>query len=161
MSTTVSLGLVLPDEYTPLTTFNTGMTTVDDRLASVEAWQADFDTTRVAALETKVADLETRLQALEGTAATAADLDAVTARVTTAEATLATTVTQVDEVVARVGSFSFATGDVAALQAVSPLSDDQLYVVVDTATNLQTLADGAADDTLYSTVVFGHATATS
>lgn len=161
MPTAVSLGLVLPEDYTPLTTFNSSMSDVDTRLAGVETWQTDFDTSRVAALEIKVADLETRLAALEATAATTADVEAVSARVSDNNNRLATAEKEVAGISQRLGRFSFATGDVDSLQSMSPLPDDQLYVVIDTAANLQNMADAAAENTLYSTIVFGHATGTA
>ena len=150
MITPITLGFVMPEEYTPLSTHDAAIASVDDRVASVEASLASLEPARVSELEKKVVALETELGRVKQSAAAAADLEAATVRITAAEEAMSLLGDQLS-------SFSFRTGTVADLQAMGSLADDQLFVVVDTQENLQSMAEQSSTAETYMSFAFGTA----
>jgi len=151
MSDTVGLSVVLPEEFTPLSTHDAAMAKVETRLSSVEEDVSRLAPAQVEKLEAKVAALEEELLALRQSAATAADLDAANERIEASESGLTS-------LQAQVAGFSFRTGSVADLEAIGTLPGDQVFVVVDTPDNLAALGAEQSADQLAMSLAFGAAT---
>lgn len=151
MTTPVQFNVILPEEYTPLATHESAMSTMGSRLSEVEKALANNDNTSPADptdLADRVAELERQLAALKTSAASDADVKALTKRTDTNEASIA-------HVIAQLASFSFETGDVAALRERNSLPERQLFIVVDTKENLEKLAAEQAEDGMMMSFAFG------
>ncbi|NBC95822.1 MAG: hypothetical protein GVY27_05655 [Deinococcus-Thermus bacterium] len=134
MNAPVNLTISLPDEYIPIETFDTKFAAVDQRLSDLEADATAVSEQRIADLEAQVAALTTELEAVKQDKASTADVDTLTTTVDGVQ----TQITGIDQ---RLGNVSFGYGDVAAYEAAGDLPAQQLFIVVDSPTNLTALTD--------------------
>ena len=149
MVTSVQLGFVLPDEYTPLEAYERKIAELEKRLAAVEG---TVDPTLVARVDT----ITTELTAVGNDVATIKQQYVTSAAFDELASSVGDATTSLAAVQGQIGDFNFSTGDAAALKARGTLDAHEVYVVVDTPDNLSELAANDTQDLSFS-LVFGSA----
>ncbi len=137
------ISVVLPDEYTPIVTFQTKLAEVDSRLAALESGTSGPGDNVVAALQADIAALAAEVEKLRATTATASSVETLTLKVNGVT-------TDVTGLRTQLSDFSFSTGDYAAFKSAGELEAGRLFFIVDTPDNLAPLYGGVADDKVFA-----------